>query len=116
QQLPTPFLLGILGRAVPGARVGGGAGQHSKTPGMTYRPEARHPAGFPEVISVGAVDKYDDMTSYSDYPALPPHHNGIVTYGAGLATPVPPTRKNTNVPASPLYGPEDSDTMTTATN
>ena len=56
------------------------------------------------------------MTSYSDYPALPPHHNGIVTYGAGLATPVPPGSKNAYGAASPLYGPEDSSAMTTATN
>src|SRR5260370_12619077 len=83
---------------------------------MPYRPEARYPAGFQEVISVGAVDQYDNITSYSDYPALPPHHNGIVTYGGGLATPVSPTGKNTNVPTSPLYGTQDSYTMTPATN
>ena len=114
--LQTPFHMVIQSLTALGAVIVAGAGNDSNTPDMPYRPEARYPAGFPEVISVGAVDKYDDMTSYSDYPALPPHHNGIVTYGAGLATPVPPTRKNTNVPASPLYGPEDSDTMTTATN
>ena len=114
--LQTPFRMVIQSLTALGAVIVAAAGNDSNTPDMPYRPEARYPAGFPEVISVGAVDRYDEMTPYSDYPALPPHHNGIVTYGAGLATPVPPTSIHRHGPASPLYGPEDSETMTTATN
>ena len=115
--LQTPFHLVIQSLTALGAVIVASAGNDSNTPDMPYRPEARYPAGFPEVISVGAVDQYDAMTPYSDYPSLPPHHNGIVTYGAGLATPVPPKSKHKqHAPAFPLYGPGDSETMTTATN
>jgi hypothetical protein len=50
----------------------------------------RYPAAFPEVISVGAVDGTGKATFYSDYPALPPNHNGIATYGGLPPTPHPP--------------------------
>src|SRR5260370_17962205 len=83
---------------------------------MPYRPEARYPAGFQEVISVGAVDQYDNITSYSDYPALPPHHNGIVTYGGGLAPPLFPPQQDINLPPHPLHLPRDFATQTPATN
>src|SRR5258708_10962614 len=104
--LQTPFHLVIQSLTALGAVIVAAAGNDSNTPDMPYRPEARYPAGFQEVISVGAVDQYDNITSYSDYPALPPHHNGIVTYGGGLAAPGPPTKKNTNVAATPLYSTE----------
>ena len=32
---------------------------------------------------------------YSNYPALPPNHNGIATYGGGVPTPVPPSGSQT---------------------
>jgi subtilisin family serine protease len=51
---------------------------------MPMRMAPRYPAAFPEVISVGAVDKSDNPALYSDYPSLPPHHNGIATYGGGF--------------------------------
>lgn len=56
---------------------------------MPGRMQARYPAAFSEVISVGAVDKSGNAAPYSDYPALPPYHNGIATYGGGLPTPEP---------------------------
>ncbi len=58
---------------------------------MEERVGPRYPAAFPEVISVGAVDGHGNATMYSDYPAVPPNHNGIATYGGGLPTPVPPS-------------------------
>jgi len=64
---------------------------HMESMRMSERVGPRYPAAFPEVISVGAVDGQGKATSYSDYPALPPNHNGIATYGGGLPTPVPPS-------------------------
>src|SRR5260370_7170678 len=58
---------------------------------MEERVGPRYPAAFPEVISVGAVGGQGNATVYSDYPAVPPNHNGIRTYGWRLATPVPPS-------------------------
>jgi hypothetical protein len=57
---------------------------------MPSRFGPRYPAAFPEVISVGAVDSAGKATFYSDYPALPPNHNGIATYGGLPPTPHPP--------------------------
>src|SRR5438105_13317890 len=73
---------------------------------------ARYPAAFPEVISVGAVDKYGRAASYSNYPALPPNHNGIATYGGGMPKPVPPIGSTGTVPPND-FGP-DPHSMTTA--
>src|SRR3989442_7844755 len=64
---------------------------HMETMRMAERVGPRYPAAFPEVISVGAVDGHGNATIYSDYPAVPPNHNGIATYGGGLPTPVPPS-------------------------
>jgi len=58
---------------------------------MPERVGPRYPAAFPEVIAVGAVDGKGNAAPYSNYPALPPNHNGIATYGGGLPTPVPPS-------------------------
>ena len=57
--------------------------------GVSHRFGPRYPAAFPEVISVGAVDSEGLATSYSDYPSVPPHHNGVATYGGALPQPVP---------------------------
>src|SRR5260370_28674972 len=56
---------------------------------MEERVGPRYPAAFPEVISVGAVDGQGNATLYRDYPAAPPNHNGIATYGGGPSTPFP---------------------------
>jgi subtilisin family serine protease len=58
--------------------------------GVSHRFGPRYPAAFPEVISVGAVDKEGLATPYSDYPSIPPNHNGVATYGGALPQPVPP--------------------------
>ncbi|MDQ2905877.1 MAG: S8 family serine peptidase [Chloroflexota bacterium] len=60
--------------------------------GMNMAPRwgPRYPAAFPEVISVGAVDRRGAAAPYSNYPALFPQHNGIAAYGGGLPTPLPP--------------------------
>lgn len=68
--------------------------------GIAHRSGPRYPAAFPEVISVGSVDKQGQATSYSDYPALPPHYNGVATYGGALPHPVvPPETPNEPEPA-----------------
>lgn len=48
---------------------------------MPLRFGPRYPAAFPEVISVGAVYENGQAASYSNYPALPPNHNGVATHG-----------------------------------
>ena len=72
---------------------------------MAERVGPRYPAAFPEVISVGAVDGHGNATMYSDYPAIPPNHNGIATYGGGLPTPVPPSSDH------PLTGATNIDSL-----
>ena len=72
----------------------------------------RYPAAYPEVISVGAVDKHGRAAQYSNYPQLPPYHNGIATYGGGIPTPVPPVGPSGQVPPGD-HGP-DPRIMTTA--
>lgn len=57
---------------------------------MSQRNGPRYPAAFPEVISVGAVDKENRAAPYSNYPAVVPQRAGIATYGGGLPTPVAP--------------------------
>lgn len=49
------------------------------------RMAARYPAAFPEVISVGAVDKDGNAAPYSNYPVA---GSGVATYGGGLPKPV----------------------------
>lgn len=58
--------------------------------GVSHRFGPRYPAAFTEVISVGAVDNEGLATPYSDYPSIPPNHNGVATYGGALPQPVPP--------------------------
>ncbi len=62
--------------------------------GMAQRWGPRYPAAFPEVISVGALDKDGKAAPYSDYPVLPPDHHGIATYGGSVPTPIPPSNSN----------------------
>lgn len=63
---------------------------HGMNGGVSHRFGPRYPAAFPEVISVGAVDNEGLATPYSDYPSIPPNHNGVATYGGALPQPVPP--------------------------
>jgi hypothetical protein len=72
----------------------------------------RYPAAYPEVISVGAVDKYGRAARYSNYPQVPPFHNGIATYGGSIPSPVSPVGPGGHAPLGD-HGP-DPDTMTTA--
>ncbi len=51
-------------------------------PPVRYGP--RYPAAFPEVIAVGAVDNAGKATTYSDYPSVTPHHNGVAVYGGAI--------------------------------
>lgn len=69
-----------------GAVIVGAAGNDSFTPYIPTRVGPRYPAAFPEVISVGAVDRDGQMAPYSNYPQLPPNHNGIATYGGSRPT------------------------------
>ncbi|MBO0782297.1 MAG: S8 family serine peptidase, partial [Ktedonobacteraceae bacterium] len=58
----------------------------------TERMKPRFPAAFPEVISVGAVDKDGHATAYSNDPVGvgSTHHNGVATYGGGIPVPIFP--------------------------
>jgi hypothetical protein len=87
--LRTPLHLAIQSLTALGAVIVAAAGNDSNTPDMPGRMVARYPAAFPEVISVGAVDQSGNAAPYSDYPALPPCHNGIATYGGGQPIPGP---------------------------
>ena len=102
-----------------GAVVVASAGNDSNIP--LWNPSAedypsrngpRYPAAYPEVISVGAVDKYGRAAPYSNYPQVPPYHNGIATYGGGVPMPVPPLGSGGHVPPGD-HGP-DPQKMTTA--
>jgi hypothetical protein len=90
------------------------AGNDSNTPEKQVRLGPPYPAAFPEVISVGALDKCGNAAPFSNYPALPPKHKAITTYGGGWPKPAPiigpsqPTPPNT-------YGP-DPHLMTAATD
>ncbi len=69
--------------------------------GLPARLGPRYPAAFPEVISVGAVYKDGSAARYSDFPALPPNHNGIATYGGGIPDAVPPATLPPGAPPPP---------------
>jgi hypothetical protein len=89
--LRTPFRMAIQCMAAQGAVIVGATGNDSNTEDIPYRTVARYPALFPEVISVGAVDKAGNAVIYTDYPTELPYHNGIVTYGGGILMPEPAT-------------------------
>jgi hypothetical protein len=82
--LSTPLHMVIQSLSGLGAVIVAAAGNDSNTPDMPMRMGPRYPAAFPEVISVGAVDNSNLPAFYSDYPSLPPNHNGIATYGGGF--------------------------------
>ncbi len=85
--LRSPLHKVIQRLTASGAVIVASAGNDSNTPDMPGRIGPRYPAAFPEVIAVGAVDKHGKAARYSDYPQLPPHHNGITTYGGSIPTP-----------------------------
>ncbi len=87
--LRTPFRMAIQCMTAQGAVIVGATGNDSNTQDIPYRTVARYPALFPEVISVGAVDKAGNAVIYTDYPVEPPYHNGIATYGGGILMPEP---------------------------
>lgn len=82
--LRAPLQRVIQELTLNGAVIVGAAGNDSFTPYISTRIGPRYPAAFPEVISVGAVDRDGQMASYSNYPQLAPQHNGIATYGGTL--------------------------------
>src|SRR5205085_11883808 len=96
-----------------GAVVVAAAGNDSNNLENLTRVGPRYPAAFPEVISVGAVDKDGNAAAYSNYPALPPNHNAIASYGGGRPKPVPIIPPGQPVPPN-TYGPPDPHKMTTA--
>jgi Subtilase family len=73
----------IQSLAATGAVIAASAGNDSNWPDMPGRIGPRNPAAFPEVISVGAVDKDGGAAKYSDFPG----QNGIATYGGAIPTP-----------------------------
>lgn len=97
-----------------GAVIVAAAGNDSHNPSTPGRRGPRYPAAFPEVISVGAVDKCYRAASYSNFPALPPNHNGIATYGGDRPVAVPPVGTGGTVPPGTI-GP-DPHTSTAATD
>lgn len=108
----TPFHMVIQSLVGLGAVIVAAAG--NQTPDDQQQGPF-YPAAFPEVISVGAVDKLGKVASYSTYPTSPPYHNGIATFGGGLPMALPPVGNNEEIPAK-TYGPPDPRTMTTALN
>ncbi|GCE14036.1 S8 family peptidase [Tengunoibacter tsumagoiensis] len=88
-----------------GAIVVGSAGNDSDARSGNSsgeRMQPRYPAAFPEVLSVGAVDKSGHAASYSNYPVTPGalQNNGIATYGGGVPIPVLPTQPRPEIPYS----------------
>lgn len=108
--LRTPFHMVIQSLTALGAVIVAASGNEM---GGDHRQGPFYPAAFPEVISVGAVDKLGKAAAYSTYPASPPQHNGIATFGGGVPMPLPPMGDNGDIPAK-TYGPADARTMTTA--
>lgn len=104
----------IQSLAALGAVIVAAAGNDSNNPSTPGRRGPRYPAAFPEVISVGAVDKCYRAASYSNFPVLPPNHNGVATYGGGRPVPVPPVGPGGTVPPGTV-GP-DPHTSTAATD
>lgn len=104
----------IQSLAAAGAVIVAAAGNDSNTPDVPMRRGPRYPAAFPEVISVGAVDKCGNAAPYSNYPALPPLHNAIASYGGGRPKPVPIIGPGKPVPPN-TFGP-DPHLMTAATD
>ncbi|GAC1427133.1 MAG: hypothetical protein PVS3B3_29090 [Ktedonobacteraceae bacterium] len=86
QLLRSPLQVAIQALAASGAVLVAAAGNDSNSIDMPGRIGPRYPAAFPEVLSVGAVDRNGAMASYSNYPQLVPQHNGIATYGGGIPT------------------------------
>ncbi len=84
--LRSPLQVAIQALAARGAVLVASAGNDSNSIDMPGRIGPRYPAAFPEVLSVGAVDRQGEMASYSNYPQLTPQHNGIATYGGGVPT------------------------------
>ncbi|HYX50053.1 MAG TPA: S8 family serine peptidase, partial [Ktedonobacteraceae bacterium] len=95
-----------------GAVIVAAAGNDSNTPEKPGRQSPRYPAAFPEVISVGALNNCGNAASYSNYPALPPQHNGIATYGGDRPEPVPMIPVGQPIPPG-TFGPDPHD-MTAA--
>lgn len=58
----------------------------------TERMKPRYPAAFPEVLSVGAVDKSGHAAAYSNDPVGVGStlHTGVATYGGGIPQPIFP--------------------------
>lgn len=67
----------------------------------TQRMLPRFPAAFPEVLSVGAVDRTGNAAAYSNYPVAPgsTQNEGIATYGGGIPVPVFPQSEAPTNPA-----------------
>ncbi len=86
QLLRSQLQIAIQTLAASGAVLVASAGNDSNSIDMPGRIGPRYPAAFPEVLSVGAVDRQGEMASYSNYPQLAPHHNGIATYGGAIPT------------------------------
>ena len=84
--LRSQLQIAIQALASSGAVIVASAGNDSNSIDMPGRIGPRYPAAFPEVLSVGAVDRQGEMASYSNYPQLAPQHNGIATYGGGVPT------------------------------
>ncbi len=84
--LRSQLQIAIQALAASGAVLVASAGNDSNSIDMPGRIGPRYPAAFPEVLSVGAVDRHGEMASYSNYPQLVPQHNGIATYGGGVPT------------------------------
>ncbi len=97
-----------------GAVIVAAAGNDSNTPDIPMRRGPRYPAAFPEVISVGALDKCGNAAPYSNYPAKAPNHNAIASYGGGRPKPVPIIPKGQPIPPN-TFGP-DPHFMTAATD
>jgi Subtilase family len=89
QKLRSPLHLVIQSLVGSGMVIVAAAGNDSHPLEAPRRVGPAYPAAFPEVISVGAVVEEGSAAEYSNYPVLPPNHNGIATYGGALPQPVP---------------------------
>lgn len=98
-----------------GAVIVAAAGNDLNTPDIPTRRGPRYPAGYPEVISVGAVDKCGNAAAYSNYPVLAPNHNAIASYGGDRPRPLPILSPGQRVPPD-TFGPPDPYSMTSATD